>query len=169
MKKRYLKLISSGFTYGAMVGMLLFLVNTPPDSVFPQTLKILLVAAICGVVSGIFFTGVLFLWDVIRSKTYDPYRKELSSEGEILLEDGAKRLLFDGFVRGWLFLTSQTISFFDSKKECRRISVADVESVQITDPKRNQITVTTLSGGSEVFFVSDALAWFNAIGDLHKE
>jgi hypothetical protein len=65
LKKRFLKTLSSGFTYGAMVGMLLFLVNTPPDSVLPQTLKILLVAAICGIVSGIFFTALLLILDLI--------------------------------------------------------------------------------------------------------
>jgi hypothetical protein len=169
LKKRFLKTLSSGFTYGAMVGMLLFLVNTPPDSVLPQTLKILLVAAICGIVSGIFFTALLLILDLIRSKTYDPYRKELASEGEILLEDSSKRLLSDRFVRGWMFLTQQSLTFYDAKKECRRLPVSEIDTVQITDPKRNQITVTALSGEAEVFTVSDALAWFNAIGDLQKD
>ncbi len=168
MKKRVLKTISSGFTYGAMVGMFLFLLNTPPDSVLPQTLKILLVSAICAVVSGIVITGVLFLVEGIRAKTYDPYRKQLALEGEILLEDGAKRLVSDRWVRGWLFLTSQSLSFYNQEKELRRLSAEEISSVQITDPKHNQITVTAGDASSEVFTVSDALAWFEAIGNLQK-
>ena len=168
MKKRSLKIISSGFTYGAMVGMLLFLINTPADSVLPQTLKILLVAAVCAVVSGIFFTAVLFLLELYRSKTYAPFRQQLASEGEIVLEDSAKRLFADRLVRGWLFLTPVSLTFCDSKKEMHRIPVEDIDSVQITDPKRNQITITLTSAQTEVLLVSDALSWFNAIGDLRK-
>lgn len=169
VKKRNLRIISSGFTYGAMIGMLLFLINTPPDSVLPQTLKILLVATICALVSGIVITGILFLVELIRSKIYDPYRAKLASEGEILLEDSARRLLSETMVKGWLFLTPQSLSFYTSGKELRRIVVADITSVQITDPKKGQITVSTSAMESEVFVVSDALAWFNAIGNLQKD
>lgn len=169
MKKRLLKALTSGFTYGAMVGMFLFLVNTPPDSVLPQTLKILLVAAICGVVAGIFFTALLLILDAIHAKTFDPYRKELASEGEILLEDSAKRLTADRLVRGWLFLTKESLSFYHAKGESRRLAVSEIDTVQITDPKRNQVTVTASSGESEVFVVSDALAWFHTIGDLQND
>ncbi len=169
MKKRSIRIISSGFTYGAMIGMLLFLINTPPDSVLPQTLKILLIAALCALVSGIVITGILFLTEWIRAKTYDPYRAELAQEGKILLEDSARRLLSDRMIKGWLFLTPRSLSFYTSQKELRRIAVEDIASVQISDPKKGQITVRTEAQESEVFTVSDALAWFNAIGDLHKD
>ena len=168
MKKRSLKIISSGFSYGAIVGMLLFIVNTPADSVLPQTLKILLIAAICGVVSGIFFTVVLFLLEIFNAKTYAPFRQQLASEGDIVLEDFAKRLVSDRLVRGWLFLTPAALTFCDSKKEMHRIPAEEIDSVQITDPKRNQITVTMTTSQTEVLLVSDALSWFNAIGDLQK-
>jgi hypothetical protein len=168
LKKRNLRIISSGFSYGAVIGMLLFLINTPPDSVLPQTLKILLVAVICALVSGIVITGVLFLVEFFRAKIYAPYRTELATEGEILLEDTASRLVNDTLVKGWLFLTPKTLAFFSSQKEQRRIPVSDISEIQISDAKKGQITVSTTSMESEVFSVSDALAWFNAVGDLSK-
>lgn len=169
MKKRNLRIISSGFSYGAAIGMLLFLINTPPDSVLPQTLKILLVAVICAVVSGVVITGVLFLIEIFRAKTYAPFRAELSEEGEILLEDSASRLVGDRMVKGWLFLTPKALSFYGSQKELRRIALSELSEIQITDPKKGQITISTSSMESEVFAVADALAWFNAVGDISKE
>ncbi len=169
MKKRNLRIVSSGFSYGAVVGMLLFLINTPPDSVFPQTLKILLVAAICALVSGVVITGILFLLEIFRAKPFTPCRAELSEEGEILLEDSASRLVDGKMVKGWLFLTKNSLSFYTSQKELRRIALTDISEVQITDPKKGQITLSTTAMESEVFAVSDALAWFNAVGDVSKE
>ena len=168
MKKRSLRIVSSGFTYGAVIGMLLFLVNTPPDSVLPQTLKILLVAAICAVISGIVITGFLFLAEFIRLKKYASCRAELTEE-TVLLEDSARRLLGETMVKGQLFLTSQCLVFCSKEKELRRISLSEISQVQITDPKRGQITVTTDSMESEVYGVYDALTWFNVIGDRTKE
>jgi hypothetical protein len=168
MKKRNLRIISSGFTYGAVIGMLLFLVNTPPDSVLPQTLKILLVAAICAVVSGIVITGILFLAEFIRVKKYASCRSELTEE-TVLLEDSARRLVGETMVKGQLFLTSKSLVFCSSQKQTRKISLSEISQVQITDPKKGQITVTTDSEESEVYTVYDALTWFNAIGDGKKE
>ncbi len=168
MKKRNLRIISSGFTYGAVIGMLLFLVNTPPDSVLPQTLKILLVAAICAVVSGIVITGILFLLEIFRAKKYASCRAELTEES-ILLEDAARRLVRENLVKGQLFLTSKNLVFCSGQKEIRRISLSEIAQVQITDPKKGQITVTTDSTESEVYAVYDALTWFNAIGEGKEE
>lgn len=169
MKKRNLRIISSGFSYGAVVGMLLFLINTPPDSVFPQTLKIFLVAVICALISGVAITGVLFLIEIFRAKTYAPCRAELSAEGEILLEDSASRLVGDRMVKGWLFLTQNSLSFYTSQKELRCIPLSDIRGIQISDPKKGHISLSTAAMESEVFAVSDALAWFNAVGDISKE
>ncbi len=166
MKKRTLRTIGSGFTYGALVGMILFLFNTPADAVFPQTLKILLVSVIFALISGVLFTLILFLADLIRSKKYDPYRQELAAEGTILAEDFARRLLGNKLVPGWLFLTETSLSFYSAQKELRRISTEDITSVEITDPKRGQITVSMASMEVETFTVSDALIWFHAIGDV---
>ena len=148
--------------------MLLFLVNTPPDTVFPQTLKILLVAAICAVVSGIVITAVLFLVEAVRSKTYAPYRATLVNEGALLLEDTARRRVGDRNVKGRLFLTEQSLSFFASPTEVRRIPVSEILQVNISDAKRGEVTVGTTSMEYEVFSVSDARCWFDAIGDFPK-
>lgn len=169
MKKKTLRIIGSGYSYGALIGMILFLFNTPADSVFLQTLKILLVAVICAAVSGTVITGVLFLLEFFRAKTYDPYRQELKAEGDMILEDSARRLVSDKMVKGWLFLTPSSLTFYDTAKQVRKIVVSEIESVQITDPKAGNIAVVTVSGASEIFSVPDALAWFNAIGDLKNE
>ncbi len=166
MKKRTLRTIGSGFTYGALFGMILFLLNTPADAVFLQTLKILLISVICAVVSGIAFTAILFLAEFIRSKKYNPYRKELEAGGKILIEDFARRLLGDKLVSGWLFLTEKSLSFHSGKDEIRCIPNEDISAVEITDPKRGQITVSMVNLEVETFTVSDALAWFNAIGGV---
>ncbi len=168
MKKKILNHIGSGFTYGAVVGMLLFLFNTPSDAVFKDTMNVLLISAACAVVCGMIFTGMLFLADRIRAKRYDPYRQELSAEGTILLDDSARRLVMDKLVPGWLFLTEQSLSFFSSQKELRRIPMEEISSVAITDPKRGQITLSMTTMEVETFAVSDALAWFQAVGDLQK-
>ncbi len=168
MKKRNLRIISSGFSYGAVIGMLLFLINTPPDSVLLQTLKTLLVAAICALVSGIAITGILFLVEFFRAKTYAPYRAELAGDGEILLEDSASRILEDRTVKGWLFLTPKSLAFFSSQNQPWRIDLSDISEIQISDAKKGQITVSTATQ-SEIFSVSDALAWFNAVGDRQSQ
>ncbi|MBQ1272101.1 MAG: hypothetical protein IIY12_01215, partial [Clostridia bacterium] len=164
-----LRIIGSGYSYGALIGMILFLFNTPAESVFLQTLKILLVAAICAAVSGTVITGILFLLEHFRSKAYDPCRQELKAEGEMILEDAVKRLVSDKMVKGWLFLTPSSLTFYDGAKQASKIAVSEIESVQIIDPKAGNISVATVAGASEVFSVGDALAWFNAIGDLKNE
>ncbi len=168
MKKRNLRIISSGFSAGAVIGMLLFLVNTPPDSVFLQTLKILLVAVICSLVSGAAITGVLFLVELFRAKAYAPYRQKLAEEGAILLEDSARRIFRGKAAKGRLFLTQKSLSFYSSESEAFSISISDITGIQISDAKKGEITLFLPQDGSAVFLVSDALAWFDAVGELQK-
>ena len=170
MKKRVLRTVGSGFTYGAVVGVFLFLMNTPPDANFMYTLKVLLAAAIVTAVCGIVFSGILLIADRIRAKKFDPFRKELEGAEPILLEDYVRRTVGEKEIRGFLFLTGKHLYFKSKTASADRIlSLADVESVQISDPKKCRITVTLTSGETDIFTVSDPLPWFHQIGDLKTE
>lgn len=167
MKKRVFQILGSGLTYGALIGMFLFLVNTPANATLFETLKLLFVAVICALVSGLFLSLVIYFFDMLRFKRFASFRQELSEKDPILLEDNVSRLLDGKQVAGRLFLTSSVLVFKPyGRTEDRSILTQDVSSVEITDPRRCRITVNTASMEAETFAVPDPLLWFNTLGDL---
>lgn len=171
MKKRVLHILGSGFTYGAILGVFLFIANTPAEASFLEVLKILLVAAVCAAVAGLGFSLLLFLYEQFRSRRFDPFRKELSAKGSLVLEDPAKRIFNGKQVSGWLFLTESELYFkssaMDGVADCV-LSVDEISSVEITDPRRCYVTVTMTSLAAETFAVTDPLPWFHSLGDHSK-
>lgn len=165
-KSPFLRSLGSGFTYGAVIGVFLFIVNTPADATFLEVLKLLLVAVICAVISGVILTLFVFLTDLIRDKKYDAVRTHIRKTEEIREEDRGARLLSGKSVRGMLFLTDQHLFFqsSDTSETPYCIAREHITSVEITDPRRCEITVVLQSMEVETFSMSDPRRWFDLLG-----
>lgn len=162
---------ASGMTYGAVLGVFLFIINTPSDATFTEVLKLLFVALICAVISGVFLSLLILLVEHLRSKRFDGFRAELRESGrELRVEDKASRLLDGKQVHGRLFLTEETLLFRPSSKDvgCLEIALKEISSVEITDPRRCQVTVSLSSLEAETFTVTDPVAWFHLLGDAEN-
>ena len=165
MKKKLMHFLGSGMTYGAVIGMLLFLMNTPAEANLILTLKTLLAAAITAAVAGLILALAFWCWDWYRARRFSEFRGTLGDT--VKLEDSAARLLSGKKVRGRLFLTEDALYFKvsgeDKEKELT-LAVDSVVSVEVTDPRRCHVTLTLPEDGSETFAVTDPLEWFSALG-----
>ena len=165
-KHPFVQSLVSGLTLGAVVGVGLYLFNSPAEFTMKEHLMSLLAAAIMALISGVFLGCVFYLIEYLRAKRFDAYRQELKVHGELVLEERASRLILDKACSGRLFLTDRLLVFRPSRdgdEECV-LSLSDIATVQITDPRRCHLTVTMNSELRETFVVIDPREWFDLLG-----
>lgn len=157
----------SGLTLGAVIGVGLFLFNSPDSFTWHERLMSLLAAAIMALFSGVVLGAVFYLLERSRARKFDAFREELKESGTLLLEERGARIV-DGRGRsGRMFLTDRALVFRASAagEEGFDFLRSDLASVQISDPRRCYVTVADNSGREETFSVVDPREWFDLLGE----
>ena len=167
----FVQSLLSGLTLGAVIGVGLYLFNSPAEFSLKEHLVSLFVSAVMALVWGFILGCVFFLVEYFRAKKFDAYRLELKAHGNLVLEEKASRLILDKGCPGRLFLTDRLLVFRssrDGEEECV-LPLSDIVSVQITDPRRCHLTVTMNSERRETFVVVDPRMWFDLLGKEDPE
>lgn len=172
MKKNpLLQCLGSGLTIGAVIGVGLFLFNSPDSFTFRERMMSLLAAAIVGVLSGVFLGFLFFFVERIRASRFNALREKLSADGPILVEEKCSRYVDGRRCPGRLFLTEKTLTFRTSRESEGGFSFDRdaVSSVQIVDPRRCVILLTSSDGKEELLSVVDPRMWFDLLGTSDSE
>ena len=156
----------NGLTFGAVIGVGLYLFHSPAEYTTREHLISLFVAAVMALLTGVILGLIFHLAETLRMRRFNGFRAELKSRGELLREEKATRSLRGVGVGGHLFLTDSALVFrpFRSDGEECVLDRSLIETVQITDPRRCMITVTLKDGGRETFTVTDPREWFDLLG-----
>ena len=168
MKKNpFVHNLLNGLCFGAVVGVGLYLFNSPAEYTLREHLFSLLAAAIVGLFTGVVLGLIFYAWESYQFRKFSAFREALKAEGELILEEKVTRLYNGANRSGHLFLTDRALVFQSSRQgdmgcTLRRDAIA---SVQISDPRRCQITVTMADGMEETFTVVDPRAWFDLLGE----
>ena len=173
MKKKnpLLQSLASGLTLGAVIGVGLFLFNSPDSFTFRERMMSLLAAAIVGVLSGVFLGFLFYLIERVRASRFNALREKLAADSPILAEEKCSRHVDGKRCAGRLFLTEKTLTFRASREAEGGFSLdrAAVSSVQIVDPRRCVILITFAKGTEELFSVVDPRMWFDLLGVPESE
>lgn len=156
----------NGLTFGAIVGVGLFLFNSMGDKNLKERLITLAAAAIAALIGGVLLGLVLYLYEYLRGRKFEALRAELSEQGELLAEEKASRIENGRRISGRLFLTDTAVLFrpnSDSGEQDRMLR-AEISHVQITDPRLCHITLTS-AGKEATYAVPDPRTWFDLLGE----
>lgn len=165
-KSPLLQSLGSGLTIGAVIGVGLFLFNSPDSFTLRERMMSLLAAAIVGVLSGVFLGFLFYLIERVRASRFNSLREKLAADGPILVEEKCSRYVDGRRFSGRLFLTEKTITFRAPREADGAFSFEreSVSSVQIADPRRCVILITFADGTEELLSVVDPRMWFDLLG-----
>ena len=142
------------------------LFGTAMGLIFGLYLKSLFGGIITGIVNGVLFTFVIFLFVKHQEKRFANKRTEIAKERKIIC-DGVATIQGNG---GWLFLTENRLEFYPhqinfSTKEIQ-IPINTIESVKTNF---NQIVISTAQPSTVAILVSHNKEWKKQIDAMLKK
>jgi phage shock protein PspC (stress-responsive transcriptional regulator) len=166
--------LKMGFLVGIFAGIIYGIINY-----FTLDLNTSIIRAVSAtVISGILFTVGIYIYLIVSSSFFKRTKDEVFKDKEIIKYVGAEYLKESGVVSGWLFVTSDGLTFiksgFNMKKNMEKIPVSKIKDVVMMCDKK------TMQGGLKLIFnngnnmkfeideIEDAMLMIKAIEGICK-